>query len=408
MLMFAFAAQVEAMSIKERVIGAQAAMRTMPLRWRGARPPYGYMPVPLEGGGWTLVPDPEALKVIERIIRELLTGGKDGKGKAASVIALGLNEDNIPTPRDYWAMKKGRETGGKAGAPKGEKATTHKRFKWSATTIRRVLTSYAMLGWKTHNGKPVRDAVGRPVMATNEPILTRAEYDRVCAVFEERSQGPRERKDSNAILLRVIHCKSCGSRMYRHPRKGREPIYSCSALQNGFKCPRPTMIRADWVEAFVEREFLALVGNINIKEAREIPGYDPAPEIKATLEEFEEHQQQKGRQKSKAARDAWQRRADALDARLAELEATPKVEPRREVIDTGRTYADLWRETDNKGRRRLLQTAGARLETMPGTPGGDHTFDESRVRFTVKGGDLDGVIEELQAISKEHAEPAAV
>ncbi|MFJ1594243.1 recombinase family protein [Kitasatospora albolonga] len=70
MTMLAFAAQVEAQSISDRVTGAMAAIRRMPLRWRGGgRPPYGYMsaPMPAEFGGigWTLVPDPDAVKVIE-------------------------------------------------------------------------------------------------------------------------------------------------------------------------------------------------------------------------------------------------------------------------------------------------------------------------------------------------------
>jgi DNA invertase Pin-like site-specific DNA recombinase len=40
MMMLAFAAQVEAQSIKDRVTGAMAAIRKMPLRWRGGgRPP---------------------------------------------------------------------------------------------------------------------------------------------------------------------------------------------------------------------------------------------------------------------------------------------------------------------------------------------------------------------------------
>ncbi|MDT0267993.1 recombinase family protein [Streptomyces sp. DSM 44915] len=407
MMMFAFAAQVEAMSIKERVIGAQAAMRTMPLRWRGSRPPYGYMPVKLEGGGWTLIPDPDAVKVIEWIIRELMTGGKDGKGKAASLIAVELNEKGIPSPRDHWAIKQGRETGGKAGAPLGQKSETHKRFKWSAFTIRRLLTSPAMLGWKVHKGKPVRDAEGRPVLATNSPIMDRAEYDVVCAVFERRAKAPRERKDSKSVLLRVAHCSECGSRMYVNPRKDRTPIYRCSSLQRGITCPAPAGVRADWAESFVEREFLSVVGDIPVREVREIPGYDPAPEIAATLAEFEEHQKQEGRQKSKAAAAAWQRHADALDSRLAELEATPKVEARREVTDTGQTYADLWASRDTQGKQRILISAGARLDVSPGRAAGWKSVDESRLRFTLTGGDLDDVLEELRAVTLDNAESAS-
>ncbi|MEU9100202.1 hypothetical protein [Streptomyces sp. NPDC048361] len=79
MMMFAFAAQVETQSTSDRVTGAQAAMRKMPLRWRGGgKTTYGYLPAPMPkehgGVGWTLVPDPVAVKVIERIIAALLAG----------------------------------------------------------------------------------------------------------------------------------------------------------------------------------------------------------------------------------------------------------------------------------------------------------------------------------------------
>ncbi|MFF0626397.1 hypothetical protein [Streptomyces sp. NPDC004296] len=104
MLMLAFAAQVESQSISDRVTGAQAAMRKMALRWRGGgRSPYGYLPAPMskEHGrvGWTLVPDPDAVRVIERIIAALL----DGKSPhAIALIALMLNADGVLSPSEHW------------------------------------------------------------------------------------------------------------------------------------------------------------------------------------------------------------------------------------------------------------------------------------------------------------------
>ncbi|NED90873.1 recombinase family protein, partial [Streptomyces sp. SID11233] len=65
MTFFAFAAQVESQSISDRVTGAMAAIRKMTYRWRGGRPPYGYMVAEMPGEhggkGFTLVPDPEAV-----------------------------------------------------------------------------------------------------------------------------------------------------------------------------------------------------------------------------------------------------------------------------------------------------------------------------------------------------------
>ncbi|MFJ3970775.1 recombinase family protein [Streptomyces parvus] len=413
--LLAFAAQMEAQSIAERVLGAQAAMRMMALRWRGSRPHYGYVPAPLEGGGWTLVPDSEPVEgcgpapvaVIERIIRALLGDPARGvDGKTVSAIAEELNAEGIPSPRDYWALRKGRTTGGKTGGAKGQKAVTRERFKWTPNMITKLLRSPALLGWKMHQGNPVRDGEGRPIMVTADPILTRAEYDRVGALLDSRAIDNRERKDTNALLLGVVHCVSCGGRMYlnKQARKANQaPTYKCNSHARGDACQAPANVRGDWVDDYVTREFLALIGRLHVTRVVEVPGYDPTPELEATRAEFREHQEQKGRQRSRSARDEWQRRADALDARMAELEETPKVEARREVVSTGRTYADDWTDADTAGRRRMLTDAGAHLTVKRGTRGGWRRLDESRVVFTVRESDHADAADYLNASFAEAA-----
>jgi DNA invertase Pin-like site-specific DNA recombinase len=346
---FAFAAEFEAQSIRERVSGAQTAMRTMELRWRGGRPFYGYTPKELPGGGWTLVQDPEAVAVLERIIRDLFAG------KSANAVAADLNEAGIPSPRDHWALKNGRNTGGKTGATKG-RSVTRERFSWRPAMIPRLLRNTALLGWKTHNGNPVRDDNGQPIMATAEPILTREEYDAVCALLDSRKAKPAVRRDTKALLLGVIICACCGGRAYLDRGK---KMYKCGATTRGQRCARPINVEAEWAESRVEDKFLAAVRGIRVTEVVETAGYDPGPEIEATLAEFREHQEQKGRQKSKAAAAEWQRRADALDARLAELESREKVEPKKETAPTKRTYVEEWQRADVDARRQMLHDAGA-------------------------------------------------
>ncbi|WP_093838574.1 recombinase family protein [Streptomyces aidingensis] len=409
--LFAFAAQMEAQAIKERVNGAMAAIRMMPLRWRGSRPPYGYISVPLEGGGSTLVLDtepdektgPAPVAVIERIIRDLKAG------KMLNAIAMELNGEGIPCPRDYWNLKKGRKPGGKSGG-QGE-SFDKERFLWKGGMIRELLTSERLLGWKMHNNKPVRDSEGRPVLASTEQVLTREEFDGIAKLLEETKKevwrnSTWERRDTNALLTRVAKCEGCGQNMHRHRRSAgskstsKTSTYRCGAHMNGIKCPRPATLKMEWCEEYAEREFLRIAGSIQVKKVVETPGYDPAPEIAATLAEFEEHQRQEGRQKSNAARQAWQKRADALDARLAELEARPKIEPRREVIETGRTYADEWHEADTRGKRQMLRDAGAVLVVRRAkSRGGWRYLDESRVSFYMTG-DIDPSVEELTAIER--------
>ncbi|MEV6079630.1 recombinase family protein [Streptomyces sp. NPDC052069] len=384
MMLFAFAAQVEAQSITDRVTGAMAAIRRMPLRWRGGgRPPYGYMPAPMpaeHGGiGWTLVPDPDAVAIIERIVRELLEGG------TASAISLGLNADNVPSPRDHWAARKGRASGGKTGGVKG---LTRAAFKWNSAVITKMLRNETLLGWKMHRGKPVRDAEGNPVMQTETPIMTREEFDRIGAVLDARSTDNGDRKDTDALLLRVIHCDACGGRMYlnkQDSKKNQHPTYKCGARSRGETCSTPANIRGDWTDEFVSTEFLRLVGSVQTKHVVEVPGYDPEPELRATLAEFAEHQEQQGRQKSKHAAQAWQERADALDARIADLETRERREPQRVVTPTGRTLWDEWEAADTAGRRALILEAGVRLDVRRGTPGGWRKLDTRRVDFTMSG-----------------------
>ncbi|MFC5666915.1 recombinase family protein [Kitasatospora misakiensis] len=400
LFMLAFAAQFEAQSISDRVSGAQAAMRRMPLRWRGSRPPYGYTPAPMPeefgGVGFTLMPDPDAVRVIERIIRELL------EGATVSAVAAGLNADDVLSPRDYWADNMGRKRGGKTGGAKGQHVV-RKTFKWTPAVITRMLRSEVLIGWKLHNGKPVRDDQGNPVMCTPDPILTREEFDRIGAVLDERSIENGERSDTEALLLRVIHCDSCGGRMYlnrQESKKNQAPVYKCNHHARGDKCEAPSNVRGDWADDHVEAEFLRLVGPIRTKTVVEVPGYDPAPELNATVAEFAEHQKQQGRQRSRHAAAEWQKRADALDNRMAELESREKTEPTRVVTETGRTYADDWAAADLAGRRRMLIEAGVRLDVKRGTRGGWRTLDVRRVTFTIAG-ELDPAVEELAGLRTE-------
>ncbi|MET8706539.1 recombinase family protein [Streptomyces californicus] len=396
MMMLAFAAQVESQSITDRVTGAMAAIRKMVLRWRGGgRPPYGYMPAPMPkehgGVGWTLTPDPDAVKVIERIVRELL------EDMTVSAIAARLNTDRVPSPRDHWAVKMEREKGGKTGGAKGSHVVRDV-FKWTPSVITRMLRSPMLLGWKMHKGKPVRDAEGNPIMATETPILTRAEFDRIGAVLDSRSIDNRERTDTDALLLRVIHCDSCKGRMYlSKPTKNGASVsafYKCNSTARGDACELPANVRADWADEFVTAEFLRVVGSIETTHVVEVPGYDPEPELHATVAEFEEHQRQEGRQKSKHAARAWQERADALDNRIAMLETAEKIEPQRIVTPTGRTFADEWAEKDTAGRRAMLIEAGVRLDVRRGVRGGWRKLDTRRVDF-IMSGELDPAAEAL-------------
>ncbi|WP_329503499.1 recombinase family protein [Streptomyces iakyrus] len=396
MMLFAFAAQVERVSTKERVTGAHAAIRQMENRWKGGRPPYGYEPARLESGGWTLKPDEYAVSVIQRIIRDLKgEGSVAGKGKSPTAIAIELTAEGILTPRRYWAKKRQElrqaQTATSADAELSNDAedeaekeeSSQNRRGWTGAIIKAMLTDHAMLGWKTYNGQVVRKTqTGVPVPFTDEPILTREEFDHVSALFEARSRQPVERKDTNAPLLGVLLCDGCGGRMYLQ-RRAKAQNYVCQAFSPGMQCSAPSSIKQTWAEEYVEREFLRRLGGVRVQEHITIPGYDPAPEIEEAEVEFKAHLAERGKQKSRAAIAAWQELHDILDARLVELEARPKTEPQTVVKELSTTYAQTWEASDDLERRSLLLDCGVVVRVKRGTRGGWRKLDESRVSFDV-------------------------
>ncbi len=398
---FAFAAEMESWATKERVTGAHAAMRAMNYRHANGAPAYGYkivpMPAELGGVGKTLVQDGSAVKVLLRIIRDLLNG------VAVHKICAALTAEGVLTPRDHWSRLNGKPTGGKVGAGrKGSKVV--KVFRWTRQLIRRILTTPALLGWKMHRGNPVRNAQGEPIMSTTEPILTREEFDVIGALFEDKKLGQQKEAPADASrLLHIALCGTCEGPMYKQGRatsRTQQDTYRCSSSANHTPCAAPTTIRADWLEEWAEARFLDLAGRVPVLKTLITPGYDPQREIDEVAAEYDAHQELKGQQRSRTALKSWEQRLAALDSRLAELEATPARPEKRERFDTGQTLADVWTTADDETRRGLLLEAGFRVFVDKARLGGWRRLDESRLRLSVVG-DLDPAIESWAGLRDE-------
>ncbi|MDQ8706762.1 recombinase family protein [Streptomyces sp. LHD-70] len=357
MMMLAFSAQMEALAIQERVTGAQAALRTQG-RYSGGLVPYGYGKVKNpDGEGFKLAPDPDAVKVLSGIIRDVLDG------QSLTAVAMALNEAGTLVPRDYQAVKAGREPGGMRAGRR------HDRFKWTAGTLSKVLRSPALMGYRLHQGKPVRDRDGNPVLI-GEPVLSREEFDTLQDHLSTLTpQKNRTRKDTQAMLLGVAKCRGCGGNLYLSKRAGGMD-YNCRATARGERCPASAGIRADWLEAYVEAEVMARIGDSQMTKVITHKGYDPTPELREVEAELRALYADKDSRKSRTGRMIWQEEVDALERRAEALEATPRTEARTETVETGETYASFWARHDAAGRRQLLLDAGARATVAKGRSGG--------------------------------------
>ncbi|TXS47633.1 recombinase family protein [Streptomyces sp. OR43] len=383
--LLAWAAQMEAQAIAERVSGARATLRAQG-RWAGGIPPYGYRPVARDGApGLTLVPDPSAVAVLEQMMADILDGAQPHS------IAMELNEAGVLTPRDHDDVRRGKVPRGRA---------------WVGTTVKSVASSPTLLGYHVHQGKPVRDGKGRPILA-GPPIVERDQHEQVKAALAELAAPERrERKDTNALLLGVAHCDTCDGRMYMYSaNSGKTIVYGCRALARGRKCEAKASIRADWLDEWAVEQFLARIGSWPVTRVIRHSGYDPGPELAEVTSELRAHMGERARFKSAAGRQMWQETADALEARAAELETTPFVEAREEVVSTGKTYGQMWDAADTAGRRRLLIDAGARVMVKPskGRGGRVTKLDVSRVDFVI-GSHGDPEKESLDAIEREESE----
>jgi len=109
--------------------------------WGGGNFTYGYRPEARsgpEGKRWALVPDPETSQIVS------LTAEKIISGSSAAAVCRYLKSAGVPTPN-----------GGS---------------EWRPQSLLVILRSPALTGHVMHQGEPVRDDDGLPVML--DPILS--------------------------------------------------------------------------------------------------------------------------------------------------------------------------------------------------------------------------------------------
>jgi hypothetical protein len=162
-------------------------------------------------------------------------------------------------------------------------------------------------------------------------------------------------------------------------------------------------MKGPWVDAYAEREFLRVMGRLPVTWVIEVDGYDPGPELAEVTAELAGLIGRQREARSAATRAVWAAEIAKLEARAAELEATPKTEPRREMIRTGERGADLWERSDLEDKRRMLLDAGAVVTVAPVRKNGGRSSgpDESRLTFALSA--VDPVRDAVRAIECEEA-----
>lgn len=353
-LLLAFAAQMEGVAIKERVAGARAYLRSVG-RWGGGPTPFGRVPVPhptekdpktgKPAGFWLARHEPTAVIVDEMIERVL-------DKQSYHAVAEWINTEHpAMTPANHRRILR------------GEKPDPNAR--WTAAMVSTFLRSKTLRGWQVVKGEVVRGDKGEPILV-GDPLVSDEVWYRLQAEMDSRLQAPTENRNDVHPLLGVAMCGSCGGRLYqgwfqrgkRRPKPIRQ--YKCAAKSHARDCEKPAYVVADPVDAYVEEEFLARVGDWEVVEVVEHPAIDYRDEI-AELEETVRELGARLAEARGAAADAIMSQLQGRSDRLDELRQKPVQPARTERRPTGKTYAEVWRELDTTGRLRMLREAGARV-----------------------------------------------
>ncbi len=187
--------------------------------------PFGYRRVArgLEGSG-TLTPDPVTGPAVTKLFRRAASG--------AGISELARYMDDI-SPRADGGL-------------------------WTTSTIGHLLASRVYLGEVAY-GTEVRNP------RAHEPLVDADTWQAA-----QRERRPRKKRGTPYVLSGLVRCASCRYVMSGGPggAKGHLRVYRCQGRHGGGKCPAPTMIVADALEAWVLDQVKELLAGSEVRAER--------------------------------------------------------------------------------------------------------------------------------------------
>ena len=232
-----------------------------------AQPPYGYMKSPENKKKWII--DPDASQVVKSIFRMCI----EGMGNEA--IAHVLQSNKIYISMAYWHSK---------GLNRGGKQMPADPYRWSKTTVRKILTQQEYCGdvinFKTYsknfkNKKRLMNAEEnwRIFKDVHEPIIEREVFELVQEnLLKVKRRAPKPENAKKHIFSGLIRCGDCGSNMRYHTNTTNKEIhyFSCGNYVKDTRgdCPTRHYIRSDALEQIVLLELKYLVNFLKHDEER--------------------------------------------------------------------------------------------------------------------------------------------
>ncbi|WP_078353200.1 recombinase family protein [Mycobacteroides chelonae] len=224
---------------------------------------------------------------------------------------------------------------------------------WTATTLRRVLTSERTQGIRMSGGKPVLDTQGIPIRMA-EPTFTDDEWELIQQAVNQRSTSGRARYMTENPFAGVVYCV-CGYAVSLHRRKsssGKEHTY----VRCGQGC-RGAWKLAD-VNELLDSGFLGRYGDEEMTRQVFVPGEDRSEEMTG-IDRSLTRLRWESDNNLVDDEQLYQARMEALLTRKREI-GQVVVPARWERQGTGKTYRQLWADPGTD-RRQVMREARYRL-----------------------------------------------
>lgn len=350
-----FFAAIELNRFKTRATDRLAVLK-MTDRVSHGVPPLGYRTVPHPSGiGKALERDPEGYALLHEIKDKLVH-----ENYSLTALVSWLNDNGKVS-----SVAKARGSG-----------------KWSATALKRLLSSERIQGYRMSGNKQVLDAAGLPIRMA-EPTFESEEWEHLQQVLRQRTTSGKARQMTSnpfagiGYCITTLHradcpfegparcdCPPCGYSLCLHRRKsssGKQHTY----VRCGRKC-RGSWRLAD-VEDALDEQFLEAYGDREMTRKVFVPGENHSAEL-AQTERSLERLRWESDNGIVDDEELYRARLTALSARRAELAANTVVPARWETVGTGKTFRDLWSDPE-ADRRQVMRAAQIRLTIRFEPPG---------------------------------------
>jgi DNA invertase Pin-like site-specific DNA recombinase len=255
---------------------------------------------------------------------------------------------------------------------RGIKTTTGKD--WTNQSLRKLLLSPRMVGYRIHHGKTYP--------GTWPAILDMATWEAVCAVLRDPARTTHRGGVPRHLLSGSLYGgRGCGHRLSSQPRNGKL-LYRC--ITPG--CARITRAAAPIEELVTEALFVA-VESPEWGQVAERPGDDPTRELheqlardQGLLDRLEDKvlEELVSPAAAKRKRAEIERRMDTARDRLARLGNT------RVAARVPRNLRDVWPNLSLDRRRAILNVVIERVTVHPQRPLGPGGFDPDSIEVTWK------------------------